>query len=74
MEDQDLVVDRFSLQGCILSSALQGQAAGGQALSVRDLHGHARFITGVSGEGGKIYSLALKVQNWKVLLFVTNCA
>lgn len=38
VEDQNLVVDRFSHQGCILFSVtLQAQTAGGQTLSMSNL-------------------------------------
>lgn len=86
VEDQDLVVDRFGHQGCVLSSTTQAQTAGGQALSMRDPPRQPRFHTGVSGEGGKEEENTCIIgipgyKSWKLndqarvkLFFGTSCA
>lgn len=50
VEDQDLVIDRFSHQGKILFTRVQAQTTGGQALSFKDLPRPPRCHIGFSGE------------------------
>lgn len=50
VEDQDLIIDRFSHQGSVLSSPVQAQTPGGQALSLRDLPRQPRCHTVFSGK------------------------
>lgn len=53
VEDQCRIVYGSSLQGCILSLALQVQTAGGQTLSAVDPPGEPRFIRRTSGKERK---------------------
>lgn len=69
VQDQDLVVNGFGLQGCILTSSLQAQAARGQALSVGDPRGQPGRIKGVSVEPWQVEMLKseseVATKTWK---------
>lgn len=60
VENQDLILDGFGLQGCILPSPPQAQTSRGQALGLRDPLGEPRCNAGFSGQEWKIHSQLVK--------------